>query len=153
MKRIVVFVLAAATLTCTAAQANGASSAGPTAAQFRALQKQVKALQLQVKTLQKWVPTSCSTKTCLTLPDVSGLADFTYTVNICQDAVMADQFQATWTVIDQFSAAVQAGKTYFGAQTPIADKSACSLVRVTRPTITTPPTAAIFSSLVTLLTT
>jgi hypothetical protein len=153
MKRILVFVLAAATLAFPAAQANAASSAAPTAAQFRALQKQVKALQTQVKTLQKWVPASCSTKTCLTLPAVSGLADFTYTVNICQDAVIADEFQATWTVIDQIAAATQAGKTYFGAQTPIADKSACSLVQVTRPTIATTPTAAIFTSLVTLLTT
>ena len=153
MKRIVVFVLAAATLAFPAAQANAASSAAPTAAQFKALQKQVKALQAQVKALQKWVPTSCSTRTCLTLPSVSSLADFTYTVNICQDAVIADQFQATWTVIDQIAVATQAGKTYFGAQTPIADKSACSLVKVTRPTITTPPSALIFSSLVTLLTT
>lgn len=150
MKRTVVLILAVATLAFPAAQANAGSSATPTIAQFKALQKQVKALQTQVKTLQKWV--TCTTKTCFTLRQVSGLADFTYGVNICENAVLADEFQATWNVIDQISAATQAGKTYFGAQTRIDDKGACAGYQVTRPTIV-PPNVAIFSSLVTLLTT
>jgi hypothetical protein len=70
---------------------------------------------------------------------------------ICHDAVIADEFQATWNVIDQIAMATQAGKTYFGPQTSIADKSACASFRITRASIV-PPNVAIFSSLVTLLT-
>jgi len=141
---------AATALAVPAAQAH---AAGPSAAQFNSLQKQVKKLQAQVKTLQKWVPASCTSRTCFNLQTLSGIADFTYTVEICQEAILADEFQATWTVIDQISAATQAGKTYFGAQTAIPDKSACSTVKITRPAIGVPANASVFSSLVTLLTT
>jgi hypothetical protein len=151
MKRIVVLTLAAAALAVPAAQANAASTSGPTLAQFKALQKQVKALQAQVKTLQTWVPTSCTAKTCFTLRGLSGLADFTFTAEVCQEAVLADEFQATWNVIDQISTATQAGKTYFGPQTSISDSGACALLPITRPSVI-PPSAAIFSSLVSLLT-
>jgi hypothetical protein len=152
MRRTVVLMLAVATIAFPAAQANAGSSATPTLAQFKALQSQVKSLQAQVKTLQKWVPKSCSTNSCFTLPQVSSVAALNYEVEICQQAVIADAFQGTWNVIDQISAATQAGKTYFGTQTPITDSSACSNVRVTRSS-GIPPTVAIFSSLITLLTT
>jgi hypothetical protein len=152
MKRIVVLTLAAAALAVPAAQANAASTSTPTLAQFKALQKQVKALQAQVKTLQKWVPTSCTANTCFTVRALSSIANFVYEAEICQEAVLADEFQATWTVIDQLSAATQAGKTYFGPQMSIADASSCTNLKLTRPSVI-PPTAAIFSSLVTLLTT
>jgi hypothetical protein len=148
MKRIVALILAAAALAVPATQAN---AAGPSAAQFRALQKQVKTLQAQVKALQKWVPTSCTARTCFNVRQLSTIADFTYTVEVCQQAVLADEFQATWGVIDQLSAATQAGKTYFGPQSSISDAQACSAVRITRPSAN-PPNAAIFSSLVSLLT-
>jgi hypothetical protein len=151
MKRIVVLALAAAALALPASEANADSTSAPTAAQFKALQKQVKALQAQVKTLQKWVPTACTAKTCFTLRELSGLADFTFTGEVCQEAVLADEFQATWNVIDQISAATQAGKTYFGAQTSISDSGACALLPITRPSVI-PPTVAIFSSFVSLLT-
>jgi hypothetical protein len=152
MKRTVVLMLAVATIAFPVAQANAGSSATPTQAQFKALQKQVTSLQAQVKTLQKWVPKSCSTNSCFTLPQVSSIAALNYEVEICQQAVIADAFQGTWNVIDQISAATQAGKTYFGTQTPITDSSSCTNVRVTRSS-GIPPTVAIFSSLVTLLTT
>jgi hypothetical protein len=149
MKKIVALALAAAALAFPAAQAQ---AAGPSAAQFKALQKQVAALQAQVKTLQKWVPKSCSARTCFTLPQVSGLAAFAYEAQICQEAVLADEFQATWTVIDQLAAATQSGKTYFGPQTSISDAQTCSDLRITRPSVI-PPNASIFSSFITLLTT
>jgi len=152
MKRTVVLMLAVATIAFPAEQASAGSSATPTLAQFKALQKQVTSLQAQVKTLQKWVPKSCSTSTCFSLPQVSSVAALNYEVEICQQAVIADAFQGTWNVIDQISAATQAGKTYFGTQTPITDSSACTNVKVTRSS-GIPPTVAIFSSLVTLLTT
>jgi hypothetical protein len=152
MKRIAVLAFAAAALAVPAAQAHAAANQGPTLAQFKALQKQVKTLQAQVTSLQKWVPKSCSAKTCFTLPALSTTTAFTYAVEICQEAVLADEFQATWNVIDQISAATQAGKVYFGPQTAIADKSACSTVQVARSTAV-PPNVSIFNALVTLLTT
>ena len=71
MKRISVLMLAVAALAFPAAQASAASSASPSLAQFKALQKQVASLQAQVKAMQKWVPKSCNTNTCFTLPQVS----------------------------------------------------------------------------------
>ena len=150
MKRIVVFMLAVAALALPAAQANAASTATPTLSQFKALQKQVKALQAQVKAMQKWVPKSCSASTCFTLPQVSAAAAIEYEVLICQQAVIADAFQGTWNVIDQISAATQAGKVYFGPQTPLVDKGACAEFRITR-SQSVPATVSVFSSLVTLL--
>jgi len=148
MKKIVALVLATTALAIPATQAN---AAGPSAAQVKALQKQVKTLQAQVKALQKWVPTSCTANTCFNVKQLSSIADFTYTVQVCQQAILADEFQATWGVIDQISAATQSGKTYFGQQSSISDAQACSAVRITRPSAN-PPNANIFSSLVSLLT-
>ena len=150
MKRIVVLMLAVAALALPAAQANAGSSATPTLTQFRALQKQVKTLQAQVKTMQKWVPKSCSTNTCFTLPQVSGLAAISFELQICQQAVIADALQGTWNVIDQISTATQAGKVYFGPQTPISDDGACTNIKIARSS-GIPPTVSVFSSIVSLL--
>jgi hypothetical protein len=152
MKKIVALVLAAAALAVPATQASAAGSATPTAAQFKALQRQVASLQAQVKALQKWVPKSCKSTTCFTLPVLSATAAFTYEVEICQEAVIADEFQSTWAVIDQISAGTPATEPSFGPQTPVADKNACSAVQITRSTAV-PPNVSIFNSLITLLTT
>jgi hypothetical protein len=139
MKRLVVLVLAAATLAFPAAQANAAQSATPTLAQFKALQKQVKTLQAQVKKLQT------QTK------DLNDFAIGLIPLLACQDVATTDALQGTWNVIDQISAATQAGKVYFGPQTAVPDKGACAAYRITR-SQTVPPTVSVFSSLVTLLT-
>ena len=151
MKKIVALVLAAAALAVPATQANAAGSAAPTAAQFKALKRQVAALQAQVKALQKWVPKSCKASTCFTLPTLSANAAFTYEVEICQEAVIADEFQATWNVIDQISAGTPATEPSFGAQTPVSDKNSCSALKIARSTAA-PPNVSIFNSLITLLT-
>jgi hypothetical protein len=52
MKKFAVLVLAAAALAFPAAQANAASPATPTIAQFKGLQKQVKTPQSKMKKLQ-----------------------------------------------------------------------------------------------------
>lgn len=140
MKRIVVLTLAAVALAVPAAQANAAPAKSPTLAQFKSLQRQVTTLQKQVKKLQT------QTK------DLNGFADALIPLLACQDVVTTDALQGTWNVIDQISAATQAGKTYFGAQTPIPDAGSCAAFRITR-SQTVPPSAAVFSSLVTLLTT
>jgi hypothetical protein len=100
--------------------------------------------------VQKFVPTSCTASTCLTLKEATNIADVTFGLFICHDAVIADEFQATWNVIDQIATATQAGKVYFGPQTSISDKGACAAFKITRPSIV-PPNVVIFSSLVTLL--
>jgi hypothetical protein len=151
MKRIAVLAFAVAALAVPAAQAHAAANQGPTLAQFKALQKQVKTLQAQVKTLQKFVPTSCSTKTCESVKGLTNLVDAQFGLFICQSAVIADEFQGTWTVIDQISAATQAGKTYFGPQTPIADSGACTSFQITRSSAI-PPNVAMFSALIKLVT-
>jgi hypothetical protein len=151
MKRIAVLAFAVAALAVPAAQAHAAANQGPTLAQFKALQKQVKTLQAQVKTLQKFVPKKCTAKTCYDLGALSYIADFTYYFEVCQQAAIADEFQATWKQVDQL--ATDAGKTptYFGLQTSISDTGACTTLKVTRPA-TIPPTVSIFSSFVNLLT-
>jgi hypothetical protein len=136
MKRIVAVTLAAAALAVPAAQAHAAAPKAPTLAQFNALQKQVKALQKLVKTVES------------DLTATQAVFSFLFA---CHDVVIADEFQGTWNVIDQISAATQAGKTYFGPQTSISDANSCALFKFTRPSAV-PPSAAIFSSLVTLLT-
>jgi hypothetical protein len=151
MKRMFALVFAAVALAIPATQAHAAGQAAPTTAQFKALKKQVAQLQAQVKALQKWVPKTCSARTCFTLPQVSSISAFGYEATICEQAVVADAFQGTWNVIDQISTATQAGKTYFGPQTPISDTQACTNIGLTRSS-GVPPTAAVFSSLVSLLT-
>jgi hypothetical protein len=142
MKRIGLVLLVAAALAIPAANANAASA--PTAAQVNALSKSVKALQKQVKTLQTQVKKLQS--------DQNLIFNATTAVLVCQTALIADEFQATWNVIDQISAATQSGKTYFGAQTPVSDANLCAAFKLTRPSIV-PPNTAVFSSLITLLTT
>ncbi len=150
MKRIAVLMLAAAAFAVPAAQAKAASTSAPTLAQFKVLQKQVKTLQAQVKALQKFVPASCTASSCATLKQATNLLDATFGLFICHDAVIADEFQATWTVIDQVAATTTTPKVYFGPQTSIADKGACAAFHITRPSLV-PPNTAIFSSLVNLL--
>ena len=140
MKKTVALTLAALVLAIPATQAGAAKQAGPTAAQFRALQKQVTTLQKQVKTLQKQQK------------DTNGLALGLAGVLVCEDVVITDALQGTWNVVDQIAQATQAGKTYFGAQTPLADKGACAAFKITR-SQGIPPTALVFNSLVALLTT
>jgi len=139
MKRIASLTLAALALAIPATQASAAKQAGPSAAQFRAVQKQVTALQKQVKTLQKQQK------------DLDSFTSALVGVMVCQNVVITDALQGTWNVVDQIAQATQAGKTYFGAQTPLADKGACAAFKITR-SQGVPPTALVFNSLVALLT-
>ena len=129
------FIAIAIALLATTTQANAAQ--GPTAAQFKALQKQVKTLQTSVTKLES---------------ELNAVEIVTSALLACNNAVIADEFQATWTIVDQISSATQAGKTYFGPQTAISDANSCPAFKITR-TSTLPPNVSIFSSLVSLLTT
>jgi hypothetical protein len=72
----------------------------------------------------------------------------------CDAALTADALQGTWQIEDQLSVATQAGKTYYGAQTPVDDtvagKSACGSLRLTR-TQALPPTTGNLAALLLLL--
>jgi prophage DNA circulation protein len=139
MKRIVAFTLTALVLAIPATQASAAKQAGPTTAQFRAMQKQVTALQKQVKTLQKQQK------------ELDSFTSALVGVLVCENAVITDALQGTWNIVDQIAQATQGGKTYFGAQTALADKGACAAFKITR-SQGIPPTALVFNSLVALLT-
>ena len=112
-------------------------SATPTTPTEKKLQKDVATLKAQVKALQK----SASNTQALAI----GVA----LIGACNTAITADGLQGTWQVIDQLAAASQAGKTYFGPQTPVNDTVGCGLLGVTR-SQALPPTAAPFSALLAL---
>jgi len=142
MKKIVVLTLAVVALVIPATQANAAPAAkpaGPTMAQFKALQKQVTTLQKSVKTLKSQVT------------DLNDFSTALVGVLVCENAVIADAFQGTWSVVDQISTATQSGKTYFGSQTALIDKNACSSFKISR-SQGVPPNASVFNSLIALLT-
>jgi hypothetical protein len=107
-------------------------SAAP-ASQSTSLARRVAALEKKVKALQ--------TQSTVTRAVVGGLTFW----SVCDAVTTADALQGTWQTIDQLSAATQAGKTYFGPQTPVDDtvagQHACNVTRVGRshgvpPTIT-----------------
>ena len=140
MKKLVALTLVVVAFVIPVAQAGAAKPAGPTMAQFKALQKQVTTLQKQVKTLQT------QTK------DLNDFSSALVGVLVCENVVITDALQGTWNVVDQIAAATQGRKTYFGTQSPVADKGACTAFKITR-SQGVPPNVLVFNSLVSLLTT
>ena len=69
---------------------------------------------------------------------------------VCSDEITADALQGTWQVVDQVSAALQAGKTYFGPQTPVTatlgGQDICAGGGITRSQVL-PPTVAGYQAL------
>jgi len=148
MKRIAI-VLAVAMLAAGAGTAAAGTtkqqrtSAAPLQAQINKLNATVKSLQATVKKLQADVKKNTA--------NIEGLNAGVTIFMVCQDAVTADAFQGTWGIIDQIL--VASGKpAAWGPQTPVNDFTACSTLGggLTH-TITTPPTVANFSALITLL--
>ena len=118
-----------------------AQSATPPSATERKLLKDVAALKTQVKALKKSVT------------DAQTLAVGIGVIGACNTAITADALQGTWQVVDQLASATQAGKVYFGPQTPVNDAiggvQICSTIGVPRSSAP-PPTTAPFSSLLAL---
>lgn len=145
MKPIAVLALLLAVGIATYSAAAWAAS--PPTSTERSLLRQVKTLKAQVAKLQKTDKTQ--TSAINTIGNIA-LSDLIYSA--CSTAVTADAVQGTWQVVDQIAAATQAGKTYFGAQTPVSDsvtglsQTACQTTNVTR-SQALPPTAAQFSAL------
>jgi hypothetical protein len=140
MKRVLLFGV----VLVVALYATVAWAATPPTPTEKKLQKDVATLKAQVKTLKK---------------SVSDLRDVALAVGVigaCNIAITADGLQQTWQEIDQLSAATQAGKTYFGPQTPVNDAIGtngtnhwCALASVNR-SQALPPTVAQFSALLAL---
>ena len=140
--------LAVAVVAAVAAFAAGAWSAAPPSPAEKKLQRDVKVLQGQVKTLRGDVKKL--KKGVTNAEDIAlGIGVFA----ICETAITADAFQGSWQVVDQLSAATQAGKTYFGPQVPVSDlvggQPVCQLLGVPRPQ-TVPPSTASFTALLAL---
>jgi hypothetical protein len=137
--------LALAAVVAAGLYATGAWSAAQQTPVEKKLQKDVTVLKAQVKALQ------ANVKKAKTLAsDAQDIALGVLVLDACSTALTADGLQGTWQVIDQFSAATQAGKTYFGPQTPVSDaiggQPICQLINVPR-SQALPPTVAPFRAL------
>jgi hypothetical protein len=137
MKRVILL----GAIVAVALYASVAWSATPPTPAEKKLQKDVATLTAQVKALKKSVT------------DARDIAVGIGIIGACNTAITADGLQSTWQVIDQLSAATQAGKTYFGPQTPVDDAISgvhiCGEIGVSR-IQTIPPTTASFSALLRL---
>jgi len=131
MRRVLAFAFAVAVFAVPASQA---SAAGPTPAQFKALQKQVATLKKQVTKLQK------------DLNDTSELAIGVGAYSICNAANTADALQGTWQALDQRETS-QGRQPVFGAQTPITDANICQRGFNVVRSHTIPPSATAFVAL------
>ena len=133
MKSAVAAAVLAAALTAVAMGTAG-TAADP---QVAALQKRVTKLEKDVKALQK------NQKT------IVGGVVVAYAGLACASAATGDALQTTWAVIDQMAQATQAGKTYFGPQTPLNDQKGCSDLGVARQVPNTiPPSLATLTGLI-----
>ena len=147
MRRVMVLVgLVAAVV--VALYATGAWSAAALTPTEKSLLKDVKTLKSQMKKLQ------ADTKKLKTQAnETEAVAIAAVLLGICQTAIVADSIQGSWQVIDQLSAATQAGKTYFGAQVPVDDtiggQAVCRTLGLTR-SQAVPPTIATFNALLAL---
>ena len=141
MKRAIVACLAVG----FAAYATGAWSAAPVSPTEKQLWTRVTKLEKQVKTLQTTVNQVKTTAGSLQLGQAAVAL-----IAVCSDLIAADELQATWQVVDQVSAATQAGKTYFGVQAPIAvtvgGQDVCQGLGVSRSQVV-PPSIAPFQAL------
>lgn len=131
MRRSIMLVFAFALFAVPATQATAAS---PTAAQFKALQKQVTTLKKQVAKLQKDVK------------DADDLALAVGAYSICSSANAADALQGTWQALDAREQA-QGRQPVFGAQTPISDANVCQQGFNVARSHTIPPSATAFVAL------
>jgi hypothetical protein len=144
----VALVAAIATYTATA------WSAAPPTPTEKKLLKDVRTLKSQVTKLQKTDKTHATA-----INTVGDIAVAAIVFSVCSTEATADAVQGTWQIIDQISAATQAGKTYFGTQTAVPDSTlgglltapACQALKVIR-SQALPPTAAQFNALIAALT-
>ncbi len=142
MKKAVVLCALVGVAVWAATAWSASSASDPT---VQRLVKDVATLKAQVKTLQKQQKTL--TKGVNGVGDVA-LASLLF--GVCSDEIAADAFEGTWQEVDQLSAALQSGKTYFGPQTPVSatvgGQDVCAGGSVTRSQVL-PPTVAQYQAL------
>jgi hypothetical protein len=126
MKALIALGAIVAVVGIYAAQATTApTKTNPTLQKIALLQKQVKTLQKQEKFL-------------------AGELSANYAGDACGFALTADTFQVTWSQIDSHSTAA-----YFGPQTQVNDKGACSDLSPAVPrSLSAPPKTTIFQPLI-----
>jgi hypothetical protein len=130
MKRVIALVFV--TALCVVPAANAAAPKGPTVAEFKALQKKVTKDEKRITVLE-------------------GALNAAFAVMACENAVIADAFQATWQQEDAFATSLGRPAVY-GTQTPITDSNACAAFR--NPIVrshTVPHNTSVFSALAALL--
>ena len=139
MKKVVVLCA----LVGVAVYATTAWSASNTDPTVQRLVKDVATLKSQVKTLQKQYKTLNN--------ETAAAVDVLAILGICSTELSADALQGTWAEIDSMSAALQAGKTYFGPQSPVTatinGQDWCAQASVTRSQGVLPPTVAQYQAL------
>jgi hypothetical protein len=145
MKRFAVLALVTLVVALVASGTAGARTQALTPAE-KAMQVQLNVVSKKVTALQKQVKT-LNTKVNL----VGNYAQAVALLVVCSNAVTADALQGTWTIIDQISTATQAGKTYFGPQTPVDDKGICSGGFGISRSQVSPPTVAPYTALINLV--
>jgi prophage DNA circulation protein len=122
---------------------SSAGAAPSQAKQIKTLQKQMKTVRKQVKTLQKQVKTLQSQ-----VKIVNTVAGINWSATVCTLAVVADNFQATWTALDNSGGV---GTPFSALTTPLADYGACSDLNITRQTGLTLPSWTAYTGLIDLL--
>lgn len=144
--KIVVIVAA---VVAVAVYAAGAWSAAPPTPIERKLQADLKLVQTQLKKDQAAIVTLKKNQ-----DEIQTVVGVTLLVTACNAALTADALQGTFQVVDQLSVATQAGKTYFGPQTPVDDtlggRPACQVLGITRSQVL-PPTTGNLAALLLLL--
>ena len=127
------------------------SAAGPSPTEQR-LTKDVNALKKDVSGLKTQVK-SLTTKEKTLDKDLTAVSDValgSFLFSVCSDEIAADAFEGTWQIVDQLSAALQSGKTYFGLQPPITatlqGQDICASGGITRSPVL-PPTVAQYQAL------
>lgn len=147
MKRFLIGLgIAAVTSVLYVTSAAGAQPAmTPSARQFAGLQKQVRVLKTNLRALQE--------RTRLLKSQMVWTLEMVETVTrdreTCSAALIADEFQNTWSQIDHLAGDLGAAPI-FGPQTAVSDRSACAGLGIPRPALdsSVAPTVAPFNAFI-----
>jgi hypothetical protein len=137
----------AGTIAVVALAITAVSTAGPSAkpqatnVDIAALQKKLDQTNVKLAKLDSRVKKLEKSNKTLLLVAVATLAGVA-----CNATLTADAFQATWSVMDQVTQAVQM-RTYFGPQTAVNDQKSCSDLEIPRQPAS-PPSLAAFPKLI-----
>ena len=135
-----------------ATSAPGAQHAEGNATQLASLQRQVTVLQKQMTVLKRQEQGFRKRTTLLlgqVVDTVKWLEEALRDGDTCLAALTADEFQNTWSAVDRLAAGL-GSPAYFGTQTAVDDRRACSGLGIPRPPLdpSTAPTVAPFRAFI-----